>query len=119
VDRLLNSWEYLEAFGLDQVPHQRSRVLAGRAQGVLPFNQQAPPYDAYWREASTRRAPAGRGIAWTPAGGFFLPRPQWLADAPSPLVRRLWQSVVTAGGFGLTALLLYIAAVMLSTSRAG
>jgi phycobilisome rod-core linker protein len=119
VDHLLNSREYLEAFGHDQVPHQRSRVLAGRAQGVLPFNQQAPRYDAYWREASTRRAPAGRGTAWTPAGGFFLPRPQWLADAPSPLARRIWQSVVTAGGFGLTALLLYIAAVMLSTGRAG
>ena len=31
VDALLNSDEYLQTFGLDQVPYQRSRVLAGRA----------------------------------------------------------------------------------------
>jgi phycobilisome rod-core linker protein len=121
VDHLLNSREYLEAFGLDQVPHQRSRVLPGQARGVRPFNQQAPRYDAYWREASARRAPAGRGTAWTPAGmgGVSLPRPKWLEDAPSPLARRLWQGVVTIGGFGLTAFVLYVAAVMLSTGRAG
>jgi phycobilisome rod-core linker protein len=119
VDHLLESKEYLETFGLDQVPHQRSRVLAGRAQGSKPFNQQAPRYDAYWREMTARRAPAGQGTAWTPSAGFSLPRPRWLADAPSPLARKIWQSVVTAGGFGLTAFLLYVAAVMLSTGRAG
>ncbi len=59
VDHLLNPREYLEAFGIDQVPHQRSRVLPGQAQGVRPFNQRAPRYEAYWREASSRRAPAG------------------------------------------------------------
>jgi phycobilisome rod-core linker protein len=119
VDHLLNSKEYLETFGLDQVPHQRSRVLAGQPRGSTPFNQQAPRYDAYWREISAKRAPVGRGTAWTPSTGFFLPQPQWLADAPSPLARSLWQGLVTAGGFGLTALLLYVAAVMLSTGRAG
>jgi phycobilisome rod-core linker protein len=46
VDHLLESEEYLQAFGGDQVPHQRSRVLAGQAQGTQPFNQQAPRYDA-------------------------------------------------------------------------
>ena len=59
VDALLNSDEYLNTFGLDQVPYQRSRVLAGRAIGDRPFNQQAPRYDAYWREISAKRAPAG------------------------------------------------------------
>ena len=42
VDKLLDSQEYLDNFGYDLVPFQRSRVLAGRAHGVLPFNQQAP-----------------------------------------------------------------------------
>lgn len=119
-DHLLDSAEYRDAFGDDEVPHQRSRVLPGRPSGDQPFNQQAPRYDAYWREVSARRAPAGRGTAWTPSGASLgMPRPRWLADAPSPLARRLWQGLVAAGGFGLTAFLLYVAAVMLSTGSAG
>ncbi len=58
VDALLNSQEYLEAFGLETLPYQRSRVLAGHAKPQLPFNQHAPRYNAYWRDASARRAPA-------------------------------------------------------------
>jgi hypothetical protein len=42
-----------------------------------------------------------------------------LADAPSPLARRIWRSMVMAGGCGLTAALLDVVAVMLSTGRAG
>ncbi|MEB3325504.1 MAG: phycobilisome rod-core linker polypeptide [Cyanobacteriota bacterium] len=119
VDHLLESEEYLHAFGSDQVPHQRSRVLPGQPQGTQPFNQQAPRYNAYWRDMSARRAPAGVGTSWTPSGGISMSRPTWLADAPSPLARQIWQGLVTAGGFGLTAFLLYVAAVMLSTGRAG
>ena len=119
VDHLLASQEYTEAFGLDQVPHQRSRVLAGQSLGSRPFNQEAPRYEHYWRDMSARRAPVGQDTAWTPTGGWSRPRPRWLADAPSPLARSIWQGVVTAGGFGLTAFLLYVAAVMLSTGRAG
>jgi phycobilisome rod-core linker protein len=119
VDKLLDSEEYLDNFGYDQVPYQRSRVLAGRAQGVLPFNQQAPRYGRYWRETSAKRAPAGSGSAWQPSGGFSMPRPAWLADAPSPLARGIWQGVVATAGFGITALVLYTAAVMLSTASAG
>lgn len=119
VNHLLESEEYLEAFGNDQVPHQRSRVLAGQAQGLTPFNQQAPRYDAYWRDTTARRTPAGGGTGWMPSQGFSMARPAWLVDAPSPLARNIWQGLVTAGGFGLTGLLLYVAAVMLSTGRAG
>jgi len=119
VDHLLDSPEYLEAFGIDTVPHQRSRVLAGRALGTMPFNQQAPRYDSYWRETMAQRAPAAVGTSWTPGSGFSLPRPAWLADAPSPRARSIWQGVVTAGGFAVTGLVLYIAALMLSTAGAG
>jgi phycobilisome rod-core linker protein len=118
-DHLLDSQEYRDAFGDDTIPYQRSRVLHGRRLGDLPFNQQAPRYDAYWRDTTASRAPAGRGTAWTPSGSFSLPRPAWLADAPSPLARKIWQGLVTAGGFGLTAFVLYIAATMLSTRAAG
>ncbi|MFN5465704.1 MAG: phycobilisome rod-core linker polypeptide [Cyanobacteriota bacterium] len=119
VDHLLDSAEYMQAFGIDHVPHQRSRVLAGQDQGVRPFNQQAPRYDAYWREMSALRAPGGSGTAWSPSGGFNMARPTWLADAPSPFARKLWQGLVTAGGFGLTGFVIYVAAVMFSTGRAG
>jgi phycobilisome rod-core linker protein len=119
VDHLLDSREYLENFGLDTVPYQRSRLLPGRSQGHLPFNQQAPRYDAYWREMNARRAPAGRGMGWSPSAGFSMARPAWLADAPSPLARKIWQGLVTAGGFALTAFVVYIAATMLGTAGAG
>lgn len=49
VDDLLNSDEYLAAFGYDTVPYQRRRVLPGRAQGELPFNIKSPRYDEYYR----------------------------------------------------------------------
>lgn len=119
VDHLLDSEEYGQAFGLDQVPHQRSRVLAGQRHGSIPFNQQAPRYDGYWREISARRAPAGRGTGWVPAASRTMARPAWLADAPSPLARQIWQGLVTTGGFALTAFVIYVAALMLSTGRAG
>ncbi len=49
VDDLLNSDEYLEAFGYDIVPYQRRRVLPGRAEGELPFNIKSPRYNEYYR----------------------------------------------------------------------
>ncbi len=114
VDALLDSPEYLEAFGEDQVPYQRSRVLAGRAVGTMPFNQQAPRYDAYWRDVTARRAPAG-GSPWS----VGVPRPGWLAGQPTPRVRSIWQGIVTTGGFILTGLVLWTAAAMLSTGAQG
>ncbi|MBD2464354.1 phycobilisome rod-core linker polypeptide [Oscillatoria sp. FACHB-1407] len=49
VDDLLNSQEYLDAFGYDIVPYQRRRVLPGRTEGELPFNIKSPRYDEYYR----------------------------------------------------------------------
>lgn len=45
IDALLNSDEYLEAFGDDVVPYQRRRTLPQRSQGELPF-ERMPRYDA-------------------------------------------------------------------------
>lgn len=111
VDTVLDSEEYLAAFGYDTVPYQRSRVLPGQAVGSLPFNQQAPRYDAYWRSISAERAPAGAYGA--PQWG---PRPAWLAGAPAPWARKLWQNTVATGGFALIGLLLWTIAAMLSTA---
>lgn len=49
VDALLDSEEYLTAFGYNIVPYQRRRVLPGRAQGEMPFNLKSPRYDEYHR----------------------------------------------------------------------
>ncbi len=49
VDDLLNSEEYLAAFGYDTLPYQRRRVLPGRAEGELPFNIKSPRYGEYHR----------------------------------------------------------------------
>jgi phycobilisome rod-core linker protein len=49
VDQLLNSQEYLEAFGDATVPYQRRRVLPGRSSGEMPFNLKSPRYDEYYR----------------------------------------------------------------------
>ncbi|WP_017653030.1 phycobilisome rod-core linker polypeptide [Fortiea contorta] len=49
IDDLLNTEEYLEAFGYDTIPYQRRRVLPGRSEGELPFNIKSPRYDAYYR----------------------------------------------------------------------
>jgi phycobilisome rod-core linker protein len=49
VDSLLDSDEYLTAFGYDVLPYQRRRVLPGRSEGELPFNIKSPRYDSYHR----------------------------------------------------------------------
>ena len=110
VDSVLESDEYMQNFGYDNVPHQRSRVLPGQALGTMPFNQQAPRYGAYWRDITAKRAPAQ--FIWQ---NRIAQRPAWLVDAPAPWARRLWHNTVAAGGFAITGLVIWIAATMLST----
>jgi len=49
VDDILDSEEYLEAFGYDTVPYHRNRVVGSRDLGETPFNITSPRYDAYYR----------------------------------------------------------------------
>jgi phycobilisome rod-core linker protein len=49
IDKLLNSDEYLNAFGYDTVPYQLRRILPSQSAGELPFNIKSPRYDAYTR----------------------------------------------------------------------
>ena len=49
VDALLDSPEYMNCFGYDLVPQQRSRVLPGRPLGEIPIYQQFPRYGTDWR----------------------------------------------------------------------
>lgn len=49
VDDILNSEEYVQAFGYDTVPYHRNRVVGSREVGETPFNITSPRYDAYYR----------------------------------------------------------------------
>jgi len=119
VDTLINSAEYIENFGLYTVPFQRSRVLAGHAKATLPFNQQAPRYNAYWRDISARRAPAnpfaGGGAQFS--GGQMSAA--WVGGQPPKLAQTIWLAVAALGGLEIARLLITTAASMLSTGSAG
>jgi len=118
VNTLLDSKEYLDNFGFDLVPFQRSRVLAGRAIGDRPFNQQAPRYDAYWRDISAQRAPAG-----TPSSGpnfsGALVAPTWVNGQPPELAQKIWYGFIGIGAFEVARVLLTTVAAMLSTGAQG
>jgi len=66
VDELLDSDEYLEAFGDTIVPYQRRRVLPGRSEGEMPFNLKSPRYDEYHRNK----------LGFPRGGGSYVYRPQ-------------------------------------------
>ena len=58
VDTMLDSPEYMESFGYDLVPQQRSRVLpSNRPFQKFPIYQQFPRYGTDWRDALQDRAP--------------------------------------------------------------
>jgi len=58
IDQILNSDEYMHAFGLDLVPEQRSRVLPGKESGDVPIYQSFPRYGQDWRDSLQLRAPS-------------------------------------------------------------
>ncbi|NJO80274.1 MAG: phycobilisome rod-core linker polypeptide CpcG [Cyanobacteria bacterium RM1_2_2] len=71
VDQLLNSQEYLEAFGDSVVPYQRRRVLPGRNEGEMPFNLKSPRYGEYHR-----RKLGFPQVIWQNATRTFKPQEQ-------------------------------------------
>jgi phycobilisome rod-core linker protein len=118
VNTLLDSKEYLENFGFDMVPFQRSRVLAGRATGDLPFNQQAPRYDAYWRDISAQRAPAGSPSSGPNFSGALI-SPTWVNGQPPELAQKIWYGFIGIGAFEVARVLFTTVAAMLSTGAQG
>ena len=92
VDVLLDSQEYLDAFGYDTVPSQRNRVLPGRELGDTPFNITSPRYDEYYRGilgfpqivfmgGPAKQSPARAKIK---RGGSPSDYMAWLKDLPMP-----------------------------------
>lgn len=116
VDALLDSPEYLESFGVDQVPFQRGRVLAGQSVGERPFNQQAPRYDAYWRDITARRAPAGGLYSGARFSGEAT-SPAWASGQPPQWALKLWLGIAAVGALEVARVLISTAGAMLSTGR--
>ena len=54
VDAVLDSAEYLERFGNDEIPEQVNRILPGRSQGDMPIYQRLHRYGKSWRERLIR-----------------------------------------------------------------
>lgn len=71
VDQLLDSPEYIEAFGYDTLPYQRRRVLPGRTEGERPFNIKSPRYDEY-----TRRKLGFPQVIWQSTVRSYVPQDQ-------------------------------------------
>ena len=50
VDSILDSDEYMQRFGYDDVPRQVNRTLPGKAIGEIPIYQRLPRYGESWRD---------------------------------------------------------------------
>ncbi len=110
VDQLLDSEEYMNSFGYDLVPSQRSRVLPGQATGELPIYQSFPRYGADWRDSLQNRAPseAANLIAQLKVSEA------WANGQPPAWALKAWLAFAIVGGFELVRVLLTITASMLS-----
>jgi phycobilisome rod-core linker protein len=108
VDQLLNSEEYMQAFGYDLVPSQRSRVLPGQAQGEMPIYQAYPRYGSDWRDALQRRAPSSQAEAMVPMEASAV----WVNGQPPAWALKAWLGIAIVGGLELTRVLLTIAISM-------
>jgi phycobilisome rod-core linker protein len=103
VDELLNSEEYLHAFGEHMIPYQRRRILAQRSKGELPFERMAR-YGTDFRNRLPR--PSRNTSSLSTAGqadGLFTQFEPFELDA---LIRRGNWGVVAGLGILFCALLL-------------
>ena len=114
VDTLLDSSEYMDCFGYDLIPQQRSRVLPGQAQGEMPIYQQFPRYGADWRDSLQDRAPSPNRMDLLIASPMQTSA-VWVNGQPPAWALKAWLAFATVGAFELGRVLLTIAGEMLHT----
>ena len=112
VDAVLDSDEYLDQFGYDKVPQQRSRQLPGQAIGEMPIYQQFPRYGADWRDSLQKRAPSP-----VVAQQMMMEPPAWLKKINPEVSLKIWLGLFAVGSFEVVRIVLTIAGEMLSTGR--
>lgn len=113
VDEILESNEYMDSFGYDLVPQQRSRILPGKGIGELPIYQKYPRYGKEWRDSLQMRAPsAQRKLALEAPAEMSA---KWVNGNVPKFALRIWLTLIVAGGIEITRLLITIAVSMLRT----
>jgi len=108
IDAILDSSEYMNCFGYDQVPEQRSRVLPGRSLGEIPVYQQFPRYGSDWRDSLQERAPSPQA-----AMTALETSSAWVNGQPPAFALKLWLGLAVVGGFELGRVILTIGFSML------
>ena len=108
IDAILDSSEYMNCFGYDQVPEQRSRVLPGRAIGETPIYQQFPRYGDDWRDSLQERAPSPQSAAST-----LETSNAWENGQVPAFALKLWLGLTVVGSIEIVRVLLTIALSML------
>ena len=107
IDAILDSSEYMNCFGYDQVPEQRSRVLPGRSLGEIPVYQHFPRYGSDWRDSLQERAPSPQA-----AMTALVTSSAWVKETPA-FALKLWLGLAVVGGFELGRVILTIGFSML------
>jgi len=113
VDEILGSNEYMQSFGYDLVPQQRSRILPGKSIGEVPIYQKYPRYGIDWRDSLQMRAPSAQSQKDLETSEDISAN--WVNGNVPPFALKLWLALIVAGGIEITRLLITIAASMLGT----
>ena len=107
IDSILNSSEYYERFGNDEIPEQVNRILPGRSQGDLPIYQRLPRYGESWRERLIRD-----GLMMSIDAFNKISRPMTVArliyEKPEGRLLKFWILLLIVGGAGSVSLVLLI-----------
>ena len=111
VDSLLDSEEYLQAFGYDLLPRQRNRVIPGQPIGEMPIYQRFPRYGSDWRDALAKRGCSTSSAQLNES----MISSTWSNGQPPAWALKLWLGLAAIGGFEVGRVILTIAVEMLRT----
>ena len=107
VDAVIDSAEYFERFGNDEIPEQVNRILPGRSQGDMPIYQRLPRYGESWRERLIRD-----GLMMSIDAFNKFSRPMTVSrliyDKPEGRLFKLWLLFLIVAGTGSLYLVLLI-----------
>ena len=104
VDQILNSDEYMQSFGYDEIPSQRTRIIPGKPTGERPIYQQLPRYDSDWRDMQWETRVQTNNTLDTPK---LQKTPEWAL--------RAWLALITIGSVEVTRIAVTLIAEIYST----